>query len=129
MRTIWPFVLFTCLLAPCAQAGLALVGETKESIIYINLDDAEKNGAFIKAEGSQDFHQQQTVAGLEYLSAKFMNEYDCENKQVRQLSSSIYPANMAQGEALKTSHEATPWAAPLAGSAFELMWKKACVKP
>ena len=129
MRPRLLFVLFTCFLATWAHAGLALVGETKESIIYINLDAAEKNGALIKAEGSQDFHQQQQLAGLEYLSAKFVNEFDCEKKQARQLSLSIYPENMANGGALKTDVEAKPWATPPAGSALEMMWKKACAKP
>ena len=104
------FIATTCLwglVMPLAHAGLALVGETKESIIYINLDAAEKNGAIIKAEGSQDFHQQ----------------------QARQLSLSTYPENMANGGVLQTDNEAKPWAAPIAGSAVEMMWKKACVKP
>ena len=129
MRLITAFALTIGLAALQSHAGLALVGETKESIIYINLDDAQKSGALIKAEGSQDFHQQQTLEGLAYLSAKFVNEYDCEKKQVRQLSLSIYPENMANGGALKTNSEATPWAAPSAASATDLMWKKACVKP
>jgi hypothetical protein len=90
---------------------------------------AEKNGAIIKAEGSQDFHQQQTAAGQQYLSAKFIHEFDCEKKQARQLSLSTYPENMANGGVLQTDNEAKPWAAPIAGSAVEMMWKKACVKP
>ncbi len=122
-------VLATGLTAFQAHAGLALVGETKESIIYINLDGAEKNGALIKAEGSQDFHQQQHWGGVDYLSAKFVNEFDCEKKQTRQLSLSIYPENMANGGALNTDTEAKPWAALTAGSALEMMWKKACAKP
>lgn len=126
------FIATTCLwglVMPLAHAGLALVGETKESIIYINLDAAEKNGAIIKAEGSQDFHQQQTAAGQQYLSAKFIHEFDCEKKQARQLSLSTYPENMANGGALQTDNEAKPWAAPVAGSAVDMMWKKACLKP
>jgi hypothetical protein len=120
-----------CLLvfAASAQSGLALVGETKESITYINLDAAEKNGAIVKAEGSQDFHQQQTRAGQQYLSAKFVHEFDCEKKQARQLSLSIYPENMANGGVLQTDNEAKPWETPPAGSAVDMMWKKACLKP
>jgi hypothetical protein len=113
-------------MALASQAGLALVGETKESIIYINLDAAEKKGDVVKAEGSQDFHQQQTLAGQNYLSAKFVHEFDCEKKQARQLSLNIYPENMANGGALQTDNEAKPWAAPIAGSAVDMMWKKAC---
>lgn len=129
MRSFIAAVSLLGLVMPLAHAGLALVGETKTSIIYINLDAAEKNGALIKAEGSQDFHQQQTHAGQNYLSAKFVNEYDCDKRQARQLSLSIYPENMANGGALNTDTEAKPWEALPAGSAMEMMWKKACAKP
>jgi len=118
-----------CLLAfsaLAAQAGLALVGETKESIIYINLDAAEKKGDVVKAEGSQDFHQQQRLADHLYLSAKFIHEFDCAKKQARQLSLSIYPENMANGGALLTDTQAKEWGTPAAGSAQALMMNKAC---
>ena len=119
-------VLATGLMAFQAHAGLALVGETKESIIYINLDGAEKNGALIKAEGSQDFHQQQQLSGHVYLSTQFTYEFDCEKKQSRQLKLSIYPENMANGGALLSDTDTKAWSAPAAGSSTDLMWKKAC---
>jgi len=109
-----------------AWSGLALVGETKESIIYINLDAAEKKGDVVKAEGSQDFHQLQTLAGHNYLSAKFVYEFDCATKQVRQMALSIYPENMANGGALLSDTQAKDWATPTNGSAQAMMLNKAC---
>ena len=109
-----------------AVAGMALVGETKESIIYINLDAAEKKGDVVKAEGSQDFHQQQRLAEHDYLSAKFIHEFDCAKKQVRQLALSIYPENMANGGALLSDTQVKEWATPAAGSAQAMMLNKAC---
>jgi len=113
-------------LSLASQAGLALVGETKESIIYINLDAAEKKGDVVKAEGSQDFHQQQTLSGHSYLSAKFVHEFNCATKQVRQMTLSIYPENMANGGALLNDTQAKEWAIPSAGSAQAMMLNKAC---
>lgn len=113
-------------MALASQAGLALVGETKESIIYINLDAAEKKGDVVKAEGSQDFHQLQTLAGHNYLSAKFVHEFDCATKQVRQMALSIYPENMANGGALLSDTQAKDWATPTNGSAQAMMLNKAC---
>jgi hypothetical protein len=113
-------------MALASQAGLALVGETKESIIYINLDAAEKKGDVLTAEGSQDFHQQQTLAGHSYLSAKFVHEFDCAKQQVRQMVLSIYPENMANGGALLNDTHAKEWTTPTAGSAQAMMLKKAC---
>lgn len=109
-----------------ACAGMSLVGETKESIIYINLDAAEKNGDLLKAEGSQDFHQQQQLDGHTYLSAKFIHEFDCSKKQVRQLALSIYPENMANGGALLNDQQAKEWTRPAPGTAQAMMLNKAC---
>lgn len=125
-RIFWIFILFQSLIAAPSHAGLALVGETKESIIYLNLDGAEVQGALIKAEGSQDFHQQQQLSGHAYLSAQFTHEFDCEKKLSRQIKLSIYPENMANGGALLTDTETKPWSAPATGSSTDLMWKKAC---
>jgi hypothetical protein len=119
-------LLLACLLTPLAHAGMALVGETKESITYINLDAAEVQGAVVKAEGSQDFHRQQRMGDHTYLSAKFVNEYDCTKKQVRQLTLSIYPENMANGGALFNDLQAKDWATPAPGSALLMMLNKAC---
>jgi hypothetical protein len=113
-------------MALASQAGLALVGETKESIIYINLDAAEKKGDVLTAEGSQDFHQLQTLAGHSYLSAKFVHEFNCAKQQVRQLVLSIYPENMANGGALLNDTQAKEWTTPTAGSAQAMMLNKAC---
>jgi hypothetical protein len=119
-------LLLSCCVASAAHAGLALVGETKESIIYINLDAAETKGTVVKAEGSQDFHQQQRMGDQSYLSATFVNEYDCAKRQVRQLALRIYPENMANGGALMNDTEMKDWAVPAAGSALAMMLNKAC---
>ena len=103
-----------------------LVGETKESIIYINIDTAETNGLIVKAEGSQDFHRQQRLGDLVYLSSKFVNEYDCAKKQVRQLALSIYPENMANGGDLLNDTQVKDWLTPDNGSTLSMLLLKAC---
>ena len=85
------FLISICCIVNTALAGMDLVGETKESIIYINMDTSETHGSVVRADGSQDFHRQQRLGDLSYLSSKFVNEYDCAKKQVRQLALSIYP--------------------------------------
>jgi hypothetical protein len=108
------------------HAGIDLVAETKESIIYINTDTTETNGSVVKAEGSQDFHRQQRLGDLVYLSSKFVNEYDCANKQVRQLVLSIYPENMANGGELLNDAQVKDWLTPGTGSALSMLLLKAC---
>jgi hypothetical protein len=120
------FLVLVCCLVNAAWAGMDLVGETKESIIYINLDAAETRDSVVKADGSQDFHRQQRLGDLVYLSSKFVNEYDCAKKQVRQLALSIYPENMANGGELLNDTQAKDWLTPGAGSALSMLLLKAC---
>ena len=119
-------LILVCCIVNAAQAGMDLVGETKESIIYINIDTAETNGLIVKAEGSQDFHRQQRLGDLVYLSSKFVNEYDCAKKQVRQLALSIYPENMANGGDLLNDTQVKDWLTPDNGSTLSMLLLKAC---
>jgi len=115
-----------CCMVNAVHAGIDLVAETKESIIYINTDTTETNGSVVKAEGSQDFHRQQRLGDLVYLSSKFVNEYDCANKQVRQLVLSIYPENMANGSELLNDAQVKDWLTPGTGSTLFMLLLKAC---
>ena len=119
-------LILICCIVNAGHAGMDLVGETKESIIYINIVTAETNGWVVKAEGSQDFHRQQHLGDLVYLSSKFVNEYDCSNKQVRQLILSIYPENMANGGELLNDTQLKDWLTPGTGSALSMLLLKAC---
>ena len=118
--------IWICCIVNAVHAGMDFVGETKESITYINIDTAEINGWVVKAEGSQDFHRQQSMGDLVYLSSKFVNEYDCSNKQVRQLVLSIYPENMANGGELLNDTQVKDWLTPSTGSALSMLLLKAC---
>lgn len=111
-----------------AWAGWQLVAETRESILYIDLDTAEKNGSLVKADSFQDFHKMQTLAGHSYLASKSRNEYDCAKNLVRQIEFSIFPENMGSGGALFTENKIQDWIPVPAGSSTESLWKNACSK-
>ena len=121
------FMALTFIVSP-ARAGWQLVSETRESILYIDLDSAQKNGQLVQAESSQDFHQIQKLAGHAYLSAKFTNEYDCEKKQLRQIALTIFPENMANGDVLFSEKTPQDWAPLQPGSTGEALWRHACGK-
>ena len=121
-------LILICSSVKVVHAGMDLVGENNESITYINIDTAEINGLVVKAEGSQDFHRPQSLGAQVYLSSKFVNEYDCANKQVRQLVLSIYPENMANGGELLKDTQVKDWLTPANGSAFSMLLLKACQK-
>lgn len=121
------FIALTLMPSP-AWAGWQLVSETRESILYIDLDSAQKNGQLVQAESSQDFHLIQKLVGHAYLSAKFINEYDCEKKQLRQISLTIFPENMANGDILFSEKTPQDWAPLQPGSTGEALWQQACGK-
>jgi hypothetical protein len=126
MNKRYLILICVCCVVNTVHAGIELVAETKESIIYINTATAETNGSVVKAEGSQDFHREQRLGNLVYLSSKFVNEYDCANKQVRQLDFRIYPENMANGGELLNDAQAKDWLTPGNGSALSMLLLKAC---
>ncbi len=111
-----------------AWAGWQLIGETRESILYIDLDTMEKNGSFVKADSFQDFHKMQSLAGQSYFASKTRSEYDCAKNLMRQIEFSIFPENMGSGGALFTENKTQDWIPVPAGSSAESIWKTACGK-
>lgn len=117
------------LMSSNAFAGWQLVKETREYILYVDLDAAEKNGAIVRLESSQDFHKMQTRGEHQYLSSKSITEFDCQKTLMRQIAFSIFPENMANGGPLVSEDQPhQDWVSPQTGSAAESVWQKACGK-
>lgn len=125
---------FTLLCALCvlsvsnAYADWQLVKETRDYILYVDLDAAEKNGDLIKIASSQDFHKMQNLAEHAYLSSKSLTEFDCKKVLMRQMAFSIFPENMANGGALLSDDLPKDWTPIAKGTAAEFVWQKACGK-
>jgi len=110
-----------------AFAAWQLVKETRDYILYVDLDAAEKNGARVTLASSQDFHKMQTLGEHQYLSSKSVTEFDCEKSVMRQIAFSIFPENMANGGALISEDQPQQEWVPLQqASAAEALWQKAC---
>ena len=128
MRRQIAAVIILMLSQSSAWAGWQLSGETRESILYIDLDTIEKNGSLVKADSFQDFHKMQSLAGQPYLASKTRSEYDCAKNVMRQIEFSIFPENMGSGGALFTENKIQDWIPVQAGSSAEALWKNACGK-
>lgn len=109
-----------------ACAGWALLQETREGILYIDRDAAEKTANGWRVDSSQDFHQQQIHEGKEYLSEKSRYELDCGAKKIRTLTVQRFPENMAGGEMVHADTKASDWSAPEKGSRMEAVLKSMC---
>ena len=122
-----PILAFACLLAAGhAAAGWSMLQETRDGILYVDRDAAERTGRGWKVDSSQDFHKVQLQEGKEYLSARARYELDCTSKQVRRLRLEIYPENMAGGGTLHVDDNAQDWRTPEPGSRDEAIWKSLC---
>ena len=120
--------LMACLLAAAnhACAGWTLLQETREGILYIDRDGAEKTANGWRVDSSQDFHQQQTFDGKEYLSAKSRYELDCAAKKVRALRIEFFAENMAVGDSVYADQKVGDWSAPEKGSQAERLLGSMC---
>ncbi len=120
-------VLVVCLMANAhAVAGWSMLQETREGILYVDRDSAEKTAAGWVVDSSQDFHKVQLHDGKEYLSARSRYELDCAARKIRQLRVESYPENMAGGDPVHTEDLTQAWQAPQPGSRDEVIWKSLC---
>ncbi len=114
--------------AHAGQAGLSILRETRDGILYLDRESIEKQGNIQRVMSTQDFHRVQNLDGHEYLSAKAWYEVDCTAKKVRQVSLEVFPENMAMGGALYTKTEPQPWADADDNSRPGIVWRGVCGK-
>lgn len=122
--------LMAAVILPSAQAaGLGILRETRDGILYLDRDTLEKTSNGQRVLSSQDFHRVQKYKGHDFLSAKVWYEVDCGAKKVRQLSLEIFEENMAMGGAVYSESEPEPWADADEVSRSGMVWTGVCGKP
>ena len=123
------FMLATASVAHAGQAGLSILRETRDGILYLDRESIQKQGAVQRVMSTQDFHRLQKLEGHEYLSAKAWYEVDCATKKVRQVSLEVFPENMAMGGAVYSNNDPQPWTDADDNSRPGVVWKGVCGKP
>lgn len=123
------FLLVTAPVAYAGQAGLSILRETRDGILYLDRDSIEKQGEIQRVMSTQDFHRLQKLDGHDYLSAKAWYEVDCAGKKIRQVSLEVFPENMAMGGAVYKKTEPQPWSEAEDNSRLGVVWKGVCGKP
>jgi hypothetical protein len=108
------------------SAGWTLLQETRDGILYIDRDGAEKTANGWRVDSSQDFHKQQIHDGKEYLSEKSRYELDCSGKKIRTLNVERFPENMAGGDKIHADAKASEWSVPDKGSRLDIVLKNLC---
>lgn len=111
-----------------AHAALSILTETRDGILYIDKEGAEKQGNILRVMSTQDFHHPQTHQSHEYLSAKAWYDVDCAGKKIRQVSLEIFPENMAMGKALHNDTQAQEWLGADQNPRHAAIWKGICTQ-
>lgn len=119
-------LLILLMAAANAWAGWTLVQETREGILYVDRDDAEKTAKGWQLNTSADFHRAQQYEGKSYLSAKARYELDCGAKTIRTLKLDLFSENMGGGGAVHTEQRAGDWVKPDNGSQLDAIWRSMC---
>jgi hypothetical protein len=123
--------LFSLMMTMCcwpAHAALSILVETRDGILYIDKEGAEKIGNIVRVMSTQDFHKPQTLKSYEYFSAKAWYDVDCDGKKIRQVSLEIFPENMAMGGSLDNDTQVQAWITPDQGSRQAAIWKGICTQ-
>lgn len=87
-----------------------------------------KNGDKVKMWRMYDYKATQEASGYKFISAKFQDEYDCKEEQIRFLVNTTFSGNMGGGEVIFTNTDAGKWQPVISHSLDESMWKFACGK-
>jgi hypothetical protein len=100
------------------------VGETENSVTYIDAGSIKKIGNYRRAWLLQDRNTQKEGT----LSFRALSEYDCQNERLRDISVTSHSKNMAAGDASSVRSEPGPWKYPAPGTVLESIFTYVCKK-
>jgi hypothetical protein len=120
------------------RAKWVMVGENRILALtaYANPDteatlnkgrNENKNGDKVKMWRMYDYKSTQEASGYKFISAKFMDEYDCKQEQTRSLVNTAFSENMGGGVVIFTNADTGKWQ-PVMGGINKALLKFACGK-
>jgi hypothetical protein len=122
------FMMLLAVVSGSAVAGWVEVGTSDVSILYADLPTMRKTGNVVTLWYLLDFTTRQEYAGgATYVSAKTNAEFDCANREWRQLSFSWHSGNMGEGDVVLSASETEAWHAVPRRSGSEVLWNLSCV--
>ena len=95
--------------------------------LFVDYTTIRKEGAKVKMLSLVDFKVIEKDE-IDLYSSRAQNEYDCKEKQIRQLFYSLYSDSMGKGKMEHANSEHLNWLPVQPGSMEEAMWKAACDK-
>jgi hypothetical protein len=109
-----------------AMAAWVKVAVGSNSSSYIDPATIEKNKTKVTIWTLLDFYKDQTAGKLGYASMKSQHEYDCKNKQVQILQTTLHSKNMGKGNTVYSDSEPAQKAPVSPESMIEDLWEYSC---
>ena len=125
------FMVVLVLVSRTALAEWVKVGGNENLTTYIDPSSMGKDDNIVRVWGIVDLKDaKKEETGKSFLSAKSLQEYDCQAEQIRKITLSFFSANMGAGEVVHAYSDSDKWKwTPVAhGTIVETMWKSACGK-
>jgi len=125
------FALLLALGSCNAMADWVKVGSNGDLTTYVEPSTISKAGSSVSMWGVVDLKDaRKEETGKSFLSAKSLQEYDCQAAQTKKITLSFFSANMGAGEVVHTytDPEKWKWTPVPHGTIVEAMWKAACGK-
>lgn len=106
-------------------AEWVVVGSDENKTIYADPASRVKNGSLVEMWGIFDFKTTHTSDVVKaYKSLKFRDEFDCDQKQSRNLNIAIHTESMAEGELASSYADPSKWQS--VSGLRESLWRIAC---
>ena len=123
-------ILMLAVVSSSAMAEWVAIGISEDKYItyYADLATLQKKGDRVKMWSLIDYKIVIREAGLQYMSTKQQQEYECKEVQVQTLHISAFSKNMGKGEVVFTGATEAKWEPISPDSHQKLMWKSACGK-
>ena len=121
----------TIALAIISNTAMAVwtdVGGTDSPIVYAELSTIRKVDNKVKMWSMYDYKTSQVFKEGMVLSVKMFNEFDCNEEQIRVLTSTIHEGNMGLGKIIKYIEQQGAWMPVPPGSFAGTLLKVACGK-
>lgn len=104
------------------------VSRSDNTAAYANLSTIRKAGNRVKMWTLLDFQEPRHVSGSSFMSIMGQNEYDCKEKQSRDIYISFISENMGAGVTIHSESEPGKWSPITPDSIDESLWETACRK-
>jgi hypothetical protein len=95
--------------------------------LYVDYTTIRKEGDRVRMLSLADFEVVEKNE-VDLFSSRAQNEYDCKEKEIRQLFYSLYSGSMGKGKMEHSNSEHLKWMPVQPGSMEEAMWIVACGK-